>query len=251
MHYISRDQRFAVSFKALPALVPQLLDTKFPSWFDRWRGAASRRTFVLSKAWRLKLTVDPAEFDDLDLSGTFIIPPTYAGKTILLDGASVPWPWLVSFLSFGLLRPVGVMLTASIVHDFAFQHGLLLRERDGGGKPEEVEMARHHADRLFGRMIATVNKMPVVGFLGWLAVRLGWLFVRYGKDQGRWQRPVPWSAFALLAVLLAALLAAMAALGPWLLISLVSGGYFLAYVLLALVGPPTSTDSSVAARNVR
>ncbi|WP_432784637.1 DUF1353 domain-containing protein [Cyanobium sp. BSA11S] len=238
MKYSSDDQRFWVEFETLPALVPQLLNTKFEKGFDRWRGAASLRDFVLQTPWSLKLFVDPEEFDGKDLSGSYTIPLAHDEKITILDGASVPAPWLVSFLSFGVLRPVGVMLTASIVHDFAFKHGVLLREREGSQELENVTIARHQADRLFGRMIATVNRMPVVGFVGWLAVRLGWLFVPYGKNQDRRHKPVPWGAFAVLLAVLAFLVAALAALGPLLLISLVSGGYMLGYLLLALVGPP-------------
>ena len=245
MRYSSGDQRFFVDFEALPALVPQLLNTKYESGFERWRGAASLRSFELETPWQFTLVVDPEEFDGEDFSGTYTIPLTYDDKSTILDGASVPFPWLVSFLSFGMLRPVGVMLTASIAHDFAFKHGVLLREQEGTTEPERVVIMRHHADRLFGRMIATINKMPVVGFIGWLAVRLGWLFVPYGKNQDCRQKPVPWGAFALFLAALAFVVASVAALGALLLISIVSTGYLLGYLLLALAGPPERRMSHI------
>jgi hypothetical protein len=238
--YLSDDGRFRVAFDELPALVPKLLNTQFDCWFDRWRGAADLRRFMLHEDWRVEIQVNPSNFDHTDLSGTYIIPVTYRQQATILDGASVPMPWLVSFLSFGLLRPVGVMLTASIVHDFAFQHGVLQPE----GTQDPVTIPRHLADRLFGRMIATVNRLPVVGVVGWLAVRLGWIWVPYAGK--RWGRPVPWLAFAVLALVLASLVTAFVAaltalgpLGPLLLISGVVAGYLLGYLILWLAGPPS------------
>lgn len=236
LKYTSADQRFQVTFMALPALVPLRMDTNYDSGFKRWRGAAARRTFNLREPWTFELVVDPSDFDGSDLSGTIVIPASYAGQETILDGASVPMPWLVSFLSFGLLRPVGVMLTAAIVHDFAFQHTVLLRVRGGGQEPEVVRIQRHHADLLFGRMITVVNQMPLVGFVGWLAVRLGWLWVPYGTH--RWGAPFPWVALAVLLPVLAAALAALLFLGPLKLLSLGTIVYLLAYLILWLAGPP-------------
>ncbi len=45
------------------------------------------------------------------------------------DGASVPRPWLVTAVGGGILRPLGVMLIASIIHDFA-----LLGPQEGVGQ---------------------------------------------------------------------------------------------------------------------
>jgi hypothetical protein len=237
MEYTSREPHFKVAFHSFPVLVPRRMDTDYGSGFKRWRGAAARRTFRLWAPWTLELEVEPADFDGSDLSGTIVIPVSYAGEETILDGASVPMTWLVSFLSFGLLRPVGVMLTASIVHDFAFQHGVLLRERGEGREPEVMRIQRHHADRLFGRTIATVNRMRLVGCVGWLAVRLGWLWVPYAGQ--RWGAPVPWGAFAVLPVALGAGLAGVLLLGPLPLISAGTCGYLLAYLILWMAGPPT------------
>lgn len=42
-----------------------------------------------------------------------------------LDGASVPAHLVVALLSLGLLRPMGILLTASVVYDFIFKCGYL------------------------------------------------------------------------------------------------------------------------------
>ncbi|MFO7630288.1 MAG: hypothetical protein R6W06_12390 [Prochlorococcaceae cyanobacterium] len=141
-----------MEFQQFPVLVPQRMDTQFPSGFLRWRGAAAIRTFTLQQHWTVELQVDPADFDGRDFSGRIVIPICYAGKHTILDGASVPLPWLVSFLSF------------------AFQHGVLPYRREGFPDPAAVEIERHHADLLFARMITEVNGMPLVGSVGWLAV---------------------------------------------------------------------------------
>lgn len=232
------DRRFKVEFQHFPVLVPQRMDTQFESGLLRWRGAAAIRSFTLQQQWTVELQVDPTDFDGSDLSGTIVIPICFAGEHTILDGASVPLPWLVSFLSFGLLRPVGVMLTASIVHDFAFQHGVLPYRREGFLDPVAVEIQRHHADLLFGRMITEVNAMPLVGSVGWLAVRLGWLWVPYGPDRRRRGGPVPWRALAVLAVVLAAVVVLALVVGPLLLGTAGLAFYLLTYLLLGLLGPP-------------
>jgi len=238
------DRRFEVEFQRFPVLVPRRMDTQFKSRFLRWRGAAALRTFTLQQPWTVELQVDPAEFDDCDLSGTIVIPVCHEGEPTILDGASVPLAWLVSFLSFGLLRPVGVMLTASIVHDFAFQHGVLPYRREGFPNPVPVEIERHHADLLFGRMITEVNAMPLVGSVGWLAVRLGWLWVPYGPDRRRRNGPPPWRALAVLVAVLAGVVLLALVAGPFLLATLGLAGYLLAYFLLGLLGPPQAPCGS-------
>lgn len=245
MKYTSRDDRFTVVFTSFPALVPRRMATLYECGFNRWRGAAAVRTFSLRDDWSVVLEVDPADFDGVDLSGTIVIPVSHEvdGVSVhtILDGASVPMPWLVSFLSFGLLRPVGVMLTASIVHDFAFQHGVLLYRQAGSADPEPVSIERHHADRLFERTISVVNHMPWVGRVGWLAVRLGWLWVPYAAH--RWQKPIPWGPIGVLAMVLAVLAAAVLMVGPLWLITGSSLFYLLGYLVLWLAGPPSLQGS--------
>lgn len=136
------------------------------------------REFTLHDDWILDL--DSVSYAS-ELNGTIRIPaeePT--GKEIVYDGASVPLPWLVSLLTSGVLRPLGVMLTASLIHDYAFKYGHLQKE-DG----TTVPIPRHIADRLFRDLIATVAEVPYVAFVAWFAVRLGWPVVKYnGETRG-------------------------------------------------------------------
>ena len=75
------------------------------------------------------------------------------------------------------------MLVGSIVHDYAFTHGSL-RLKAADGNAEDIEVQRHHADRLFKDIIGTVNKLPLLGYIAWLAVRVGWFWVKYaGKPR--------------------------------------------------------------------
>jgi len=156
---------------------------KNSNWLQRIAQATRRRFFTLEKDWHIELnriTYKP------ELNGIIIIPTRMEGKTIIFDGASVPLPWLVSFLSVGILRPLGVMLTASIVHDFAFKFGYLLIASEEGAEPKKVPVERHDIDHLFRDIICTVNQVAGVSWIAWFFVRLGWLLrVKYnGKVRG-------------------------------------------------------------------
>jgi len=168
-----------VEFEDIP---PVRLKTIIPrpdlNWLERLALATKRRFFTLRHDWLLK--VEKVAYDER-LNGTIKVPALDKnGEEITFDGASVPLPWLVSLLTIGILRPLGVMLTASVVHDYAYRYGHLQKE-DG----TVVEIERHIADQLFKDIIATVNKLPDVGYIAWFLVRLGWLFVKYnGKPRG-------------------------------------------------------------------
>jgi hypothetical protein len=160
---------------------------------DRLVLATKPRQFTLAKDWCIQL--DKVSYDKR-LNGSVVIPVSENGKPTDFDGASIPLPWLVSLLTLGILRPLGVMLTASIVHDYAYKVGHL--KKDDG---TEVEIERDVADRLFRDIIETVTKLPLIGFIAWFAVRLGWPFVRYnGKTQGG--KP-PYMEYLLLLVFIA------------------------------------------------
>lgn len=170
-----------VKFVNLPSLRPILLNTKFDDFFKRFQGASKRRYFHLEQDWSVNL--NDIHYDQ-NLNGTMVVPRTFQNVKTRIDGASVPVPWFVSFLSFGILRPLGIMLTASIVHDFAYEHGALLY-RDASGAEILQPVERDIADRLFLDMISTVNRMPLAAFVAWVVVRLGWFFVKYnGQPRG-------------------------------------------------------------------
>lgn len=149
-----------------------------PTWWQRIALATKRRLFNLNNDWRITLediTYAPK------LNGGVIIPCCdEAGDKIEFDGASVPLPWLVSLLTIGVLRPLGVMLVASLVHDYAYMYGRL-RKEDGSFVPIERDIA----DRLFKDIIATVQGLPFIGYIAWFFVRIGWPFIKYNhKPQG-------------------------------------------------------------------
>lgn len=77
------------------------------------------------------------------------------------------------------------MLTASILHDFAFKYGYLRVLKESGKAFEDVPIQRHNADQLFRDIITTVNGLSSVGLVAWFFVRLGWFTVKYkGKPCG-------------------------------------------------------------------
>lgn len=148
------------------------------SWLSRLMESTRARIFTLKKEWRLK--VKRIDFKP-ELNGTIVIPETeiVEGKErhVTFDGASIPIPWVLSFLTLGIMRPLGVLLTASIIHDYAFKFGHLKVVREGSTMIEEVPLERHEADRLFRELILCINRLPFVAWFAWSGVRLGWLFL--------------------------------------------------------------------------
>ncbi|MBD3609715.1 MAG: DUF1353 domain-containing protein, partial [Gammaproteobacteria bacterium] len=184
------DNKFRLVFDRheFPQLEPVLLPTKIQTdggteggklfWFlKRLWAASERRRFRLVKDWNPKIY----NFKE-GLNGELTLKP--CNQSFMIDGASVPMPWLISMLSLGVLRPLGILLTASIIHDFAFKYGYLVFKVDG--KDEWRAIERHDADELFRKIISQVNGMPIAAFFAWVAVRLGYFGVQYaGKRFGR------------------------------------------------------------------
>ncbi|MEQ8955125.1 MAG: DUF1353 domain-containing protein [Gammaproteobacteria bacterium] len=157
------------------------------SYLQRLALATKPRSISLIDDWLIefgKVSYDPR------LNAQFVIPAkdTETGEKTLFDGASIPVPWAISFLSAGILRPLGVLLIAPIVHDYIFKHGCLIKRVADGSDVEKLDIQRHVADRLFRDLIATVNKLPFIGWLAWFAVRLGWYWVKFNNKprEGRW-----------------------------------------------------------------
>ena len=208
------------------------------NWLQRLAIATRKRHFTLAEDWQVAF----CRIKSTDrLNGFVTIPREYQNEELEYDGASVPLPWLISFLSIGTLRPLGVMLIPSIVHDFAFQFGVLLVAETPDATPEPIKIERHEADDLFYDMIRTLNGDILTATLAHLAVRLGWPFVRYsGKLRGG-KPPIA----AYLAVIFVLILAA--AVSGVLIVSLgwveaiawiagaLLGSYFLAWSCTCLV----------------
>ncbi|WP_200233725.1 DUF1353 domain-containing protein [Thiohalocapsa halophila] len=129
--------------------------------------------------------------------------------------------------TLGILRPLGVMLTASIVHDFAYKFGYL--PKDDGTK---VEVERHVADLLFRDILESVNRIPLLGFIAWFAVRLGWPVVKYNGKPGGGKKP--YGAYLVLLVALAVLLTAAAPFSFSAFVSGVATVYAVLYVVTTL-----------------
>ncbi|WP_299489118.1 DUF1353 domain-containing protein [Acaryochloris sp. IP29b_bin.137] len=230
------DEDFQIEYEKFPTLIPILLNTQGKSILGAWRGASARRLFCLENDWHLRIQLRETEYDHCDLSGDIVIPVSFRQSLTLLDGASVPLPWLVSFLSFGLLRPLGVMLTASIVHDFAFQYGGLVYAHKNGER-EFRPVRRDLADKLFSNIIQSVNDMPITARLAWLAVRLGWFFVKYnGRSRGG--KPPILATFVLIAILLC-LAGVIFSFGLEICVTSVALFYLLMFILLKGSAPPS------------
>jgi len=170
-----------VSFEGMPSIRLESFESgEQAGMLQRLAAATRRRRFSLREDWQIEL--NDIQYEQA-LNGTVEVPAKDADdNSIVFDGASIPFPWLISLMSVGILRPLGVILVGSIVHDYAYRYGLL-RIAKAGGNFEEVPLARDQADRLFRDIVGTVNRLSLVGYPAWLAVRLGWGFVKYNGDR--------------------------------------------------------------------
>ena len=170
-----------IKFCQWPLLRPLKLTTGKLCLLD----ACKRRLWKLADDWCVVLcdTNRVSSCDGSPLDGEIVIP-----KGTIIDGASVPLPWLVSFLTFGILRPTGILLIPSIVHDYAYDHGCL-RYRNEDGTETCREISRDDADWLFRVMIRGINHTRVWACVAWLAVRIGWLFCVKYNDKPRGGKP--------------------------------------------------------------
>ena len=171
----------------IPAIEPLTIHLKEKATtFQRVATATRRRFFNLKVDW--KATVGRVNYKP-ELNGTIVVPRNHEGKEVDYDGASIPFPWLISLLTIGILRPLGILLTPSLVHDFAFKFGYLMVERDGN--VSKVPISRDETDRLFRDLIATITKIKGLAWVAWYAVRLGYfLGVRYNGKLGGGKKPL-------------------------------------------------------------
>ncbi|NND89607.1 MAG: DUF1353 domain-containing protein [Granulosicoccus sp.] len=220
-----------VEFEGMPSIRLESYKPAYQaSTLQRLAIATRRRRFSLRENWEIEL-------DDVDysgeLNGTVQIPAKHSDEqSIVFDGASIPFPWLISLLTVGVLRPLGVILVGSIVHDYAYQYGYLRISRHGG-EFEEVALSRHRADRLFRDIVGTVNRLPAVGYIAWFAVRIGWLWVKYnGKHFGG---KVPVFEYAILLLSLISLVYLYSVFGLMTLAACAIGVYFFLYLVSIVV----------------
>lgn len=177
-----------VSIPKMPTI--QLVSIEFrenAGWLERLTLATQKRRFALAEDWKIGLNrID----SPVELNGVVTIPVRHREELIDYDGASVPIPWLISFLSIGALRPLGVLLIPSIIHDFAFRFGELYVASDYQQTPQVLKIERHEADLLFYNMIRTLNGDILTASLAWVAVRLGWPLVEYNGKRGGGEWPI-------------------------------------------------------------
>lgn len=219
-----------VGFNGMPAIELETLNAnRNASSLERFSSATKRRRFTLKEDWEIDLgDIDYVE----ELNGTIVIPKNDTNSNPnVFDGASVPVPWLVSLLTLGVLRPLGVMLIGSILHDYAYSHGNLWVK--GNEKNRKVILERHHADRLFRDVIGTANSLPLVGYVAWLAVRLGWVWVPYNNSFHTGRKPYPEYMFVMF-ILIALILVGLN-LGFNVLLYIFLGGYLILYVTSLLL----------------
>lgn len=228
-HY---DGTIDVEFEGMPSIrLESFKPLDDVGMLERIAIATRRRRFSLFEDWAIEL----GDIDYCDeLNGVVEIPAIDTSKkTIIFDGASIPMPWLVSLLTVGILRPLGVTLVGSIVHDYAYQFGSLrLAKRNEEFK--DVRISRHRADRLFRDIVGTVNRLPFVGYVAWFFVRIGWAWVKYdGKHFGG---KAPVVEYAVLFILLAALWWLYSVMGLGLSIVALSSVYGLLYLAGLYIG---------------
>jgi hypothetical protein len=220
-----------VGIDGMPSIKLESYEPKFQaSMFERLSIATQRRRFSLRENWRIELN---QIHDDVGLNGIIEIPAKSSdNKSIVFDGATIPFPWLISLLSIGILRPLGVILIGSIVHDYAYQYGVLRVSRLGH-EFREVSLSRHQADRLFRDIVSTVNRLPAVGYLAWFAVRLGWLWTKY--DGKRFGGKAPIAEYLLLALIVLGIYFLHATIGTTVLICIMLAMYWGLFISSSLI----------------
>ncbi|MEM9567484.1 MAG: DUF1353 domain-containing protein [Cyanobacteria bacterium P01_E01_bin.34] len=220
-----------IEFQTMPSIDIKSIDGDNPlGVLGRLALATKKREFYLQKSWEIQLnSIKYAP----ELNGTVRVPVTdKEHKKIVFDGASIPLPWLVSLLTIGILRPLGVMLVGSIVHDYAFKYGHLILV-DSNGQEKEVKVERQTADKLLRDILTTVNGLPPVGFVTYLAVRWGWLFVRYNNM--RRGGAFPFLEYLILILLVAGIGAVISAKGIGFFLTCFAAIYLVLYILSLLI----------------
>lgn len=133
--------------------------TKDAPWYKRLKAWFSRRRWMFREDYLIYLP-----------DGTCCLIPT----GFVLDFASVPrlaWP---------ILHPLGLLMLASIVHDFVYKRGYLLFR---GGIKEKL--SRRQADKLLRDVAIGQTGIRTGSWLAWGAVRVGgwWAWGKNRKEK--------------------------------------------------------------------
>lgn len=166
-----------IQIDEMPIMEPKLINTDGKNAWKRFWQCGKSRNFLLYKDWQITLSgMERNPLYGKALNGTIVIKrdEVLQNKTpqrVCFDGATVPLPRLVWILSLGAIRPLGVLLMGSIVHDYCFKYGGLWY-RDESGEVRFKEVNREQADRLFHDMTVSINKTPLLAKLTWWSVRI-------------------------------------------------------------------------------
>jgi len=176
-----------VSLKQPSLTVHPLKTGPLKGFFEKIANSSKRRHYSLNEDWEVELSnisYSP------ELNGLIKIPKLKNNKPLKLDGASTPIAWLASFMSLGIVRPMGIMFNASIIHDYCYHYGGLDVSNNQGEDYKFVEVNRETADRLFRDIISSIHDMPRAAWLCWFLVKIGWIIgVKYHYT--RWEKPIP------------------------------------------------------------
>lgn len=119
--------------------------------------AMDRRRFSLIRPWVCNVNVR-------GFNGLICIP----ANGDLYDGGSIPLYPLISFLTFGILRPLGIILLPSLIHDFIYNHGYMIFNGD------DVPITRKEADLILRDLFMQVNpSYKWLGHLIYATARIG------------------------------------------------------------------------------
>ena len=143
-----KNDDFNFTFKEYPHLQPKKIDTKSKGFWGAvilW--LLGTRHWTVVKDWHFNI-------DGTD----YVIP-----KGFDFDGASVP-KFLATFLS-----PVGVLLIAGLVHDYAYKHRVLVHK---GKKKTTEPMSQKEADQIFRDVNIDVNGFVFMNLLAYWALRV-------------------------------------------------------------------------------
>ncbi|MCK5888453.1 MAG: DUF1353 domain-containing protein [Methylococcales bacterium] len=229
-------KKIKIEFDDIPAVRLQtIIPKENASNLETLALATKCRFFTLEKDWLIKL--DNVSYAPT-LNQTIKIPSVDdKGEKIIFDGASIPLPWLVSLLTIGVLRPLGVMLIASIVHDYAYKYGYLLTEDN-----TEITVDRHVADYLLRDIVGAVNGLSIVGHVAWFFVRIGWTFVDYNHKPKGGKKPCFEYALLIGLILLFIIVCNMLSFGVVVILSVIS--YLVFYLLTVYINKKSSSGDN-------
>jgi len=121
-----------------------------------WRWITTIRNWVVLEDWNYTLP-DKTKI--------------YIPQGFVFDGASIPR------IFWGILSPVGLLLTPGLIHDYAYKFNQLLCYDETGNKSTYKNKAgRAYWDRLFRKVAIEVNGFKLINSIAWLALVLfGWI----------------------------------------------------------------------------